>query len=235
MHTEFHRANNTDALNYHGAGSVNLMDQVRTHRLIPVLEIASATNALPLAEAILEGGISIMEITLRTPDAIKAITAIRSTFPEILVGAGTVISLEQAAIVQDVGAQFGVSPGFDSEVVKSFQDQGIPFIPGVVTPSEVQAAIKKQCSLLKFFPADAAGGPQYLSRLSGVFSAYDIQFCATGGVNQENMSDYFKIPSVCSIGGSWLASRQQIHNQDWRGIKRQVALALELILPIRES
>ena len=118
---------------------MNLMDQIRTHRLIPVLEIASATNALPLAEAILEGGISIMEITLRTSDAIKAIIAIRNTFPEILVGAGTVITLEQAAMVQDVGAQFGVSPGFDSEVVRSFQDQGIPFIPGVVTPSEVQA------------------------------------------------------------------------------------------------
>ena len=214
---------------------MNLMDQIRTHRLIPVLEIASATNALPLAEAILEGGISIMEITLRTSDAIKAIIAIRNTFPEILVGAGTVITLEQAAMVQDVGAQFGVSPGFDSEVVRSFQDQGIPFIPGVVTPSEVQAAIKKQCYLLKYFPADVAGGPQYLRGLSGPFSAYDIQFCATGGVNQENMSEYFEIPSVCSIGGSWLASRQQIYDQDWKGIKQQVALALELVLPIRES
>lgn len=176
-----------------------------------------------------------MEITLRTPDAVKAITVIRNAFPEILVGAGTVITLEQAVLVQDAGAQFGVSPGFDPVVVKRFQDQGIPFIPGVVTPTEVQAAMKEQCSLLKFFPADAAGGPRYLRSLAEPFSAYGIQFCATGGVNQENMTEYFKIPSVCSIGGSWLASKQQICDQDWKGIKQRVAMALELILPFRNS
>ena len=175
-----------------------------------------------------------MEITLRTPDAIKAIVAVRNTFPEILVGAGTVITLEQAAMAQDAGAQFGVSPGVDLEVIESFQDRGVPFVPGVATASEIQAAIKSQCNLLKFFPAAAAGGPQYLRALSEPFSAYDLQFCATGGVNLGNMNEYFKVPSVFSIGGSWLASRQQIYDGEWKEIKQQVAFALELISPNRE-
>ena len=231
MHAEFHRTDNSVVLGSHGTDSLGLMNPVRTHRLIPVLEVVSAVNALPLAEAILEGGISIMEITLRTPDAIKAIVTIRNNFPEILVGAGTVITLEQAAIAQDAGVQFGVSPGFDFEVVDSFQCQGIPFIPGVATASEIQAAIKSQCSLLKFFPATAAGGPQYLRAVSEPFSAYDLRFCATGGVNLGNMNEYFKVPTVFSIGGSWLASRKQIDDREWKEIKRQVSLALEQISP----
>ena len=176
-----------------------------------------------------------MEVTLRTPDAVKALTAVRKTLPEMLVGAGTVITPEQAVMAQDAGAQFGVSPGFDSDIVKSFQDQGIPFIPGVVTPSELQAAIRQQCNLLKFFPADAAGGPHYLRALAGPFSSYDIQFCATGGVSLNNMHEYYGIPSVWSIGGSWLATRQQINDQDWKSITQQVASALEFISPNRES
>lgn len=208
------------------------LEQIQAQQIIPVVEIDAATNAEPLAEAILNGGISILEITLRTHAAIDAIRVIRHRFPEMLIGAGTILTLEQSVQTRDAGVQFGVSPGLNPEIVKSFQQEQLPFIPGVMTPTEIESAIKLHCSFLKFFPASAAGGPPFLRALSAPYADQDIQFCATGGVTLDNMNEYLELPLVCSIGGSWLASRQQIAENQWTKITQQVSLAKQKLQEI---
>ena len=205
--------------------SVIDIESVRSHPLIPVIEIDKAKLAQPLAEAVLKGGISIIEIVLRTREAPEAIRIIRKNYPNCLVGAGTVVTLGEAAMALTAGAQFCVSPGIDPNIADYFRNHNVPFIPGVATPSEIQTAINHQCRLLKFFPASAAGGPEFLRMISTPFARFDVQFCATGGVTPENMNQYLEIPDVCSVGGTWFASAEQIRNQDWKGITRQVSLA----------
>ncbi len=205
--------------------SVIDIESVRSHPLIPVIEIDNAKLAQPLAEAVLKGGISIIEIVLRTREAPQAIRIIRKNYPDCLVGAGTVVTLEEAAMALNAGAQFCVSPGMDTNIVDYFRDYNVPFIPGAVTPSEIQTAMNHHCRLLKFFPASAAGGAQFLRTIATPFARFDVQFCATGGVTPENMNQYLEIPGVCSVGGTWFASAEQIRNQDWKAITRQVSMA----------
>lgn len=200
-------------------------DKIVAQRIIPVVEIDSANNAVPLAEAIMTGGIPILEVTLRTHEAIESIDKIRNRVPEMLVGAGTVLSLEQSTQVKDAGAQFGVSPGLNPIIVDRFEEMDIPFIPGVMTPTEIESALQKNCLFLKFFPASIAGGPDFLRAISGPYANQGMRFCATGGVKLDNMNEYLDIPIVNSIGGSWLATRSQIVNQQWQQITEQVKLA----------
>lgn len=204
----------------------SILEKITAQRIIPVVEIDSAKNAMPLAEAIMEGGIPILEITLRTSEAIDAIEIIRNRVPEMLIGAGTVLSLEQSAQVDAAGAHFGVSPGLNPAIVNRFNEMDLPFIPGVMTPTEIESATKLNCSLLKFFPASVAGGPDFLRAISGPYANQDIRFCATGGVTLDNMNEYLDIPMVNMIGGSWIASRQQIFNQNWSQITKQVEQAV---------
>ncbi len=205
--------------------SVIDIESVRSHPLIPVIEIDNAKFAQPLAEAVLKGGISIIEIVLRTREAPQAIEIIRKNYPDCLVGAGTVVTLGEAAMALNAGAQFCVSPGMDTNIADYFRDCNVPFIPGVITPSEIQTAMNHHCKLLKFFPASAAGGAQFLRAITIPFARFDVQFCATGGVTPENMNQYLEIPDVCSVGGTWFASAEQIRNQDWKAITRQASLA----------
>lgn len=202
-----------------------MIERILQHPIIPVVEIESAADAAHLAEAILAGGISIIEITLRTDAAIHAIRTIHKRFPEMLVGAGTIVTPEQAGHARDAGAHFGVAPGFNPEIVESFHEASLPFIPGVMTPTEIESAARTGCTLLKFFPARAAGGPEFLRALCGPYRHHGIHFCATGGVTPENMLDYLAIPLVNSIGGSWLATRDQIADKAWEVITQQVELA----------
>ncbi len=192
------------------------------HPVIPVVEIADANQAVPLSEAILAGGISILEITLRTENAIDAIELVRKHTPEMLVGAGTVSTLDQSLSARNAGAQFGVSPGCNHEVIESFHHAGLPFIPGVMTPTEIESAMKANCHFLKFFPASAAGGPTTLKAFAGPYLGQGIRFCATGGITLENMQNYFSLPIVNSIGGSWLATPTQIADGNWAQITQQV-------------
>ena len=194
--------------------------------VIPVIVIDDVADAKPLANALLEGGLNIIEVTFRTAAAAGAIESIANAFPEMLVGAGTVVTLEQAKIAVDSGSKFGLAPGTDSETIAYFKARDIPFIPGIMTPSDIQAAIKAGCEHLKFFPAGAAGGPKLLKAMAAPYANLGVKFCPTGGVSFDNMNEYLSIPEVFAIGGSWLATKAQIANKDWSAITAQVKEAL---------
>lgn len=198
-----------------------MLEQLRTRPIIPVIVIDDAADAEPLAEALLEGGLDIIEITFRTKAAAEAINRINRAFPEMLIGAGTILSIEQVDRAIDAGAGFGLAPGLNCEIVSHFQSSGGLFIPGVMTPSEIERALVLGCKLLKFFPAGAAGGLSMLQAFAGPYAAQGVQFCPTGGINPDNMADYLALPIVACIGGSWLATKQQIADKDWAVITRQ--------------
>lgn len=176
--------------------------------VIPVIVLQRAADAVPVAEALIAGGIPVFEITMRTEAGLPAIEEIAKRFPDALTGAGTVLSKSQAQQVIDAGAQFIVSPCWDDDVVETAMDAGIPVLPGVVTPSEVQRARSRGLRLLKFFPAGVAGGIPMLKALSAVYS--DVGFVPTGGVSASNLADYLAVPNVVACGGSWLTPASQI-------------------------
>ncbi len=189
--------------------------------VIPVIVIDDENDAEPLAEALLEGGLDRIEVTFRTAAAPAALERILRRFPEMLVGAGTVVTREQVRRCLDLGVSFAVAPGFNPETVRLFEEGGVPFIPGVLSPSEIESAYGHGCTLLKFFPAEAAGGPKMLSAMAGPYASLGIRFCPTGGVSLANMTDYLSLPQVFAVGGSWLASKRQIAEKQWSVITQQ--------------
>ena len=193
--------------------------------LIPVVEIDHAAAAAPLGEALLAGGIGIAEVTLRTAAGLDAIARLRRDLPELAVGAGTVLTAEQADRAVDPGAAFGMAPGLDAAVVETFQRHELPFVPGVLTPTEITAAWNLGCRVLKFFPAVAAGGIPYLRAIAAPFSGCDLQFCATGGISVTNMRDWLGARLVCAVGGTWLAERDLIAARKWAAITAAARLA----------
>ena len=203
-----------------------MLDELLKRPIIPVIVIDDAADAEPLAEALLAGGIDVAEVTFRTAAAADAISRIARAFPEMLLGAGTVLTREQADRAFSAGARFGLAPGLNPDTVKHFQGLGGLFIPGVMTPSDIERGLGLGCKLLKFFPAGAAGGPSMLKALAGPYASAGVRFCPTGGVSLDNMMDYLSLPIVAAIGGSWLATKKQIADKDWATITRQAKEAL---------
>lgn len=189
--------------------------------------IEDSEDAVPLGEALIEGGIHAIEVTFRTTAAAASIRAIRERLPEMTVSSGTVITADQAKQAIDSGAQFGLAPGLDTEIVSIFSQAGLPFVPGVMTPTDVQAALKADCRHLKFFPAEAAGGLSLLKSLIAPFKSTGVRFCPTGGIKPANMEEYLALPQVFAIGGTWLATPRQIQEKDWQTITEQARTALE--------
>ena len=189
--------------------------------VIPVIVIDDVADAKPLAEALLSGGINIIEVTFRTEAGAKSIEAIANAFPEMLVGAGTILNPEQGKIALESGSQFGLAPGTDAETVQYFQSRDVPFVPGIMTPSDIQSAIRLGCLHMKFFPAGAAGGTKLLKAISAPTSNLGVRFCPTGGVTLDNMNSYLELPQVFAIGGSWLATKAQIADKQWSVITAQ--------------
>ena len=209
------------------ANENSLQEDLLKRPIIPVIVIDDADDAEPLAEALLAGGIDVIEITFRTAAAAEAIGRIATRFPEMLLGAGTVLTTDQADRALDAGARFGLAPGLNADVVSHFRGRGGLFIPGVMTPSEIEQGLALGCSLLKFFPAGASGGTAMLKALAGPYASQGVKFCPTGGVNLENMADYLTLSVVASIGGSWIATGRQIADKDWATITRQARDALD--------
>jgi 2-dehydro-3-deoxyphosphogluconate aldolase/(4S)-4-hydroxy-2-oxoglutarate aldolase len=207
-------------------GRLEAVERLARRPVIPVIVIEDENDAEPLAEALLAGGLDLIEVTLRTAAAAAALGRIIRRFPEMLVGAGTVVTREQAQRCLDLGVSFGVAPGFNPETVHTFEQRGVPFMPGVLTPSEIEAAYAHGCTLLKFFPAEAAGGPTMLRALAGPYESLGLRFCPTGGVSLDNMNDYLSLPQVFAVGGSWLAGKRQIAEKQWPVITRQTREAL---------
>lgn len=203
-----------------------MIDELLKRRVIPVIVLDDAKDAEPLAEALLAGGMDIIEITCRTPAAFDAIERLAKSIPDMLVGAGTVVTALQAQRCIDAGARFGLAPGLNPRTVNFFRDKGVAFVPGTVNPTDIEAAFELGCTYLKFFPAGAAGGPSMLKSMAGPYSSLGIRFCPTGGVSLSNMADYLSLPMVGAVGGSWIATREQITNGEWSRITEQAREAI---------
>ena len=189
--------------------------------LIPVVVIDRLDDAVPLAEALLQGGISALEITLRTPVACEAISAMKLALPDAVIGAGTVSSGETYEAAVQSGADFVVSPGATEQLFKAAAAHAVPFLPGAVTGSEVLRAMEFGYATLKFFPAEAVGGAPALQALSGPFP--NVNFMPTGGVTPDNVANYFQLENVCAVGGSWLTPRELLMGQQWEALYQLAA------------
>ncbi len=198
-------------------------------RLLCITTIDRAEDAVPLAEALLAGGLKVMEITFRTAAAAESIQRIRQKVPNMAIGAGTLLSPEQVQRAIDVGAQFGVSPGLNEAVLKAAQDRHLPFFPGVVTPTEVDRALNLGWKHLKFFPAEPAGGVAMLKALAGPFAHTGVKFIPTGGINAAKLPDYLAIPQVAAVGGSWMGERRLIVEKAWSKITELAAEAVNVV------
>lgn len=203
-----------------------MLNELLKRPVIPVIVIDDANDAVPLAEALLAGGMDVIEVTCRTAAAPQALANIKKALPEMLLGAGTVVTPDQAKMCIDTGVGFGLAPGLNPDTVEFFQENDTLFIPGVMTPSEIEAGLAMGLKMLKFFPAGAAGGVDMLKNLGAPYASLGVQFCPTGGLNLGNMNDYLSLPVVSAIGGSWLATKQQIADKQWGTITRQVKEAL---------
>lgn len=197
------------------------------HGVVPVVTIDRAERAEPLGEALMAGGLPCAEITFRTPAAADAIGTLTRTFPEMVVGAGTVFSVEQAEVAVAAGARFVVSPILDDAVVEWCRTHDVPVAPGVMTPNEVASAAAHGLGVVKFFPAAAAGGPAALKALAPVFP--DLRFMPTGGIGIEDLSDYLRLPMVAACGGSWPAPRRLIDAGDFATIQQLAAATVTAV------
>lgn len=201
---------------------MNTLDLCRHGPVIAVIVIDRVDDAVPLARALVAGGVKVLEITLRTPVALACMTAIVQAVPDAIVGAGTIRSIADAQAAKDAGCVFGVSPGYTSDVGHACRNLGLPLLPGVASASEVMRASADGYHFLKFFPAAAAGGIAMLKALAGPFT--DIVFCPTGGITPQTAPDYLALPNVRACGGSWLTPADAVRAGDW---SRITALARE--------
>lgn len=199
---------------------------LRETRVIPVVEIPRVEDAVPLARTLADSGLACAEITFRTAAAGAAIAAISEALPGFTVGAGTILSVPQAEEAVAAGASFLVCPGFDDAVVGFACDAGVPVLPGVCTPSEIMYALARGVDVLKFFPAEAAGGLDYLKAVAAPFGA--VRFVPTGGIGPANCESYLRHPQVLACGGSWMVKRQAIADGDFATIGRLTAEAVAL-------
>ncbi len=184
--------------------------------VIPVLVVEDATQAVPLARALVAGGLPVLEITLRSGAALDAIARIAKDVPEAVVGAGTVLNPAQFAAVQLAGARFVISPGATESLYAAAKDTGLPFLPAVASASEIMRALEQGFSRAKFFPAEASGGIAALKSFAGPFP--QMRFCPTGGITEGNLAAYTAMPNVFAVGGSWLAPKDLLQKGDWAGI-----------------
>lgn len=199
--------------------------------VIPVVVLEDADNAVPLAKALLAGGINICEITFRTAAAEEAIRQIALNVPDMIVGAGTVITKEQVKAATDAGAKFIVSPGSDLEVIRYAKELGVYMLPGAVTPTEVMQLIKEDIKVIKFFPAENYGGLKTIKALSGPFP--NIKFVPTGGVSLSNLTAYLEFDKIAAVGGSWLCTKDLITNGKWDEITKLSKEAMDIFKSVR--
>jgi len=202
---------------------MDVRDYLSLSPVVPVLTIPRAEDAVPLARALVAGGLQVLEVTLRTPAALEAIRRIAAEVPEAVVAAGTVLKADDLKRAADAGARFAFSPGLAEFML---EEGPIPVLPGVATPSEVMRALAAGVTTMKFFPAVPAGGVGALNALHGPFP--EVRFCPTGGIDQMNAGDFLNLPNVLCVGGSWPAPAKAIEGQHWEGIESLAAKAASL-------
>lgn len=206
--------------------AVSINDVMNTSPVMPVMVINQIEQAVPLARALVDGGLKVLEITLRTPVALECIRRIKAEVPGAIVGAGTIINTTTLDQAIAAGAEFIVSPGVTPGLLDAALSSGIPTLPGVITPSEVMRLLEKGITAMKFFPAEAAGGIPMLKSIGGPLP--QVTFCPTGGVNPKNAPEYLSLSNVACVGGSWMAPAELVDAGDWAEITRRAAEAAAL-------
>ena len=208
------------------------MDMIETlgkAGIIPVIVIEKEEQAVPLAKALVKGGLPVLEVTFRTKAAAAAIAAIRKEVPEAVVGAGTLLTPQMVKDAKAAGAVFGVAPGFDPVVMAAAKAEGRPMCPGIATASELSQALTAGCKMVKFFPAEAAGGVKMIKNLLGAFRFTGVKFMPTGGVKPENVSDYLAVPEIVCCGGTWIVPNDALAAGDYATIEKLAAEAAEIV------
>jgi 2-dehydro-3-deoxyphosphogluconate aldolase/(4S)-4-hydroxy-2-oxoglutarate aldolase len=206
---------------------MNINQVIEQAKVVPVAKIADAGDALKLADALYAGGLPLIEVTYRTSAASQAISEIRNKRPDMIVGAGTILTVDQAQAAMDSGASFLVSPGFNEEVVTYALKKGVPIFPGVNNPTHVELALRHGLNIVKFFPAEVSGGTGMLKALGSV---YEMKFMPTGGINQENILSYLSLGNVIACGGSWMVAPSLITSGNFSEIQR---LTEEVVLLVK--
>lgn len=199
--------------------------------VIAVLVIDEEKHAIPVAEALIQGGVQAIELTLRTPAALAAAAAIKKHIPTMMLGFGTVLTTSQVEAVADAGADFAVAPGCNPKVIEAAINKGVSFAPGVMTPSDIEIAVELGCRVLKYFPAETAGGMAQLKSISAPYQYLDLRFIPLGGINYQNANAYLDSPLVTAIGGSWIAQRALIQQEKWSEIENN---ARDIVQKIKE-
>ncbi len=197
--------------------------------IIPVLTIERLEDAVPLAKALVAGGVRTLEITLRTPVAIESAKAIMAHVPDAVVGIGTILNADDLARAGAIGARFGISPGATADLLKAAAASALPFAPGIATASELMLALAHGFNLVKFFPAEQSGGLKALRALAGPFP--DVRFCPTGGIGEANAASWLAEPNVVAVGGSWLCPAADIRSGNWAGITAICNRTMKLLKP----
>ena len=197
--------------------------------IIPVLTIERLEDAVPLARALVAGGVRMLEITLRTPVAIESAKAIMADVPDAVVGIGTILNADDLARAEGVGARFGISPGATPDLLKAAAASALPFAPGIATASELMLGLSHGFNLVKFFPAEQSGGIKALRALAGPFP--DVRFCPTGGIGEANAASWLAEPNVVAVGGSWLCPAADIRSGNWAGITAICNRTMKLLKP----
>jgi 2-dehydro-3-deoxyphosphogluconate aldolase/(4S)-4-hydroxy-2-oxoglutarate aldolase len=206
-----------------------ILEKIARLGVVPVIAMDSVDTALPLADALLAGGLPIIEITFRTRAAADVIRKLNQERPQLLVGAGTVLTRETLETAKACGARFALAPGLNPEVVRQANRIGLPFVPGVATPTEIEQALVLGCATLKFFPSEQLGGVKMLEAMFGPYAHTGLRFVPTGGVNAANLESYLKCQAVAAVGGSWLAKKEDLAGGHWDSIRDRCLAAVELV------
>lgn len=213
----------------------SLTDKLAAARIVAVVTVEAPADAVEVARALLAGGISAIELTFRTAAAAEAIRRIRAEVPDVLVGAGTLLNAGDVDLAFHAGAAFGVAPGCNPRTLAAARERSLPFAPGVMTPTEIELALEAQCNVMKFFPAQSAGGLKHLQTMAAPFVRHGLRFIPLGGINGESLAEYLRHPLVLCVGGSWFASAEQIQRKDWAGIAARAREATQLAASARPA
>jgi 2-dehydro-3-deoxyphosphogluconate aldolase/(4S)-4-hydroxy-2-oxoglutarate aldolase len=211
----------------------SVLDRVARCAVVPVIAIENVEAALPLVDALLEGGLPVVEITFRTAAAADVLRKITKERPQVLVGAGTVLTLANLEAAKASGASFAIAPGLNPQVVRQAQQLGMPFVPGIATPTDIEAGLSLGCKFLKLFPAEALGGVAMLEALSAPYKHTGVKFMPTGGVSPANLESYLRLDTVAAVGGTWIAKKEDLAAGKWQEISKRARAAVEVVAKVR--
>ncbi len=211
-----------------------LIKKIDDAGIIAVLIIDDVKHAVPVARALLAGGVDVIELTLRTPATMESAKAIKKEVPEMSLGFGTVLTVDQVKAVIDVGADFAVSPGCNPKIIREAQKQGLSFAPGIMSPTDIEMALEEGCRILKYFPAETSGGMKHLKSMAAPYQYLGLKFIPLGGCNIENAGSYLRSELITAIGGTWVAKRPFIQSENWDAITNNAIEITTLITQIRK-